>query len=98
MSGVDFIKFKHIFDLFWRKSTLNVLLVAEDHKRCSCQFLLLKQIHEFVFAILKSEFVSRVNDPDQSVSGFKVVAPVRANRCLTTNTPEVELEVIMFNC
>ena len=46
---------------------------------------------EFLFTIFHSKTVHRVDDPDESVSLFKVVSPVRSERALSTDIPCVLL-------
>jgi len=50
---------------------------------------------ELFFTIFHSKTVPRVDDPDESVSLFKVVSPVRTKRALSTNIPCVSLNDVL---
>ena len=58
----------------------------------------MKKFVQLVLAILESEFVSRVHDPDKSVGLFKVIAPVRSDCGLTANIPNIEFESHVLDC
>ena len=34
----------------------------------------------------------RINDEDEGVAGFEVVAPIRSNRLLATDVPDIQFE------
>ena len=42
---------------------------------------------KFLFAVIHSEAVSRVDNPDDSVGLFKVIPPVRTQRALSADIP-----------
>ena len=51
---------------------------------------------QFLFAVLQSTFVRRIDDPDESVGGLEVVPPVRAKTLLAADVPHVEVEAAML--
>ena len=83
------VQLESFTDLLRGESSGNVLLVAEDEECGTGQLLLEEKLLKLLLAVLKSELVSAVNDPDESISLLKVISPVRADGGLTSDIPHI---------
>ena len=91
------VKFEHFSDFLRRQGAGHILLVAENEQSCSSQFFLTEQLGQLPLAVLESEFVAAIDYPDQSIRLLEVIAPVRADRRLSSDIPDVQLEPIVLD-
>ncbi len=51
---------------------------------------------QVVLDLFDAHLISRVDDIDESISLFEIVAPVGANFTLTTDIPNVQLKTVLL--
>ena len=79
-------------DLLGGQCAFDVLLVREHQQGRPSKPLLLQQHVELCLAVLQACAICGVDDPNETVGLFKIIAPVRAQRRLPADVPDVELE------
>jgi hypothetical protein len=53
---------------------------------------------QFISAVLESQFVAAVNDPDQAVGLLEIVPPIGSDGGLAANIPHIQFATLMFDC
>jgi len=80
------------------ESAGQVLLVRHHQQRGPRKALLLQQGVQLRAAVLQPEAVRRIDDPYEPVSLLEIIAPIRSNRFLPTDVPQVELVTLELDC
>lgn len=83
----DPLQIQRLQYLFPIHTPLDIGLVGKHQQTGARQPLFLEETVEFLSAVLDPQPVRRVDDPDQRVGLFKVVAPVRAEGLLAAYVP-----------
>lgn len=84
-----------IHDLLCFEGELQVLLVGEHQQRHVLEVVLAQQALELLNALLQSHLVRGVHHVDETVRVLVVVLPVGADRLLTTDVPNIQLEAVL---
>lgn len=74
-----------------------ILLVGKHQKESIPKFILVQHSLEFLTSLRHTFSVVTVNDEDNTLGVLEVVAPERTNLVLSTDIPNCEGDVLVFN-
>ena len=95
MPSVHVLKFQEISDLLRSQTVWNILFVTKDQESSSHKFFLFKERMELGLGIFQSEFVWAVDNPDDAISLFEVVPPIRPDGFLSSHIPDIKFIVLI---
>lgn len=73
------------------------MLVGENQEKSVTKFILIQHALEFLPGLHDTVAVIAVDDEDYTLSVLEVVSPQRTDLVLTTNVPDGELDVLIFD-
>lgn len=79
-------------------SWLEYLFVGKDKKNSVAQFIFVQHSHQFLPSFSDTFAIVAVHNKDQTLCILEVITPQRSNFILTTNIPDSERNVLIFNC
>ena len=91
------VQFECLTYLLRGECASDVLLVAKDEQSGTCKFFLRQKLMKFFFTVLKTYFITAIDDPDKAISLFEIVSPIRPDGGLTANIPNVQFKSTMLN-
>lgn len=71
------------------------MLVGEHQKQSILHFTVVDDLVQFRASLLHTGGIARVNHEDQSLCTGVIVSPERSDLVLTTDIPDVELDVLV---
>lgn len=94
--SVDLFQLQELFDFVRSETARDILLIAEDQEGGSHKFLLFEEAVQLLLGILQPQFVGAIDNPHNPIGLLEVVAPVAPNSFLSTDIPDIQLEVIVL--